>query len=776
MTKISKSGIAPHQVIKSEHLLRIINALDGTTPNSEILVNGSVTASNFVGNGSHITGIISSSFSENTNVDYTIISGSSNPVTGGAVREGLLTKQTSTTGFIIGLPLSIKPGDNTKGLIGTGSYVITNYTDINDITANIRYVETPLEFTPQYMSSSVTSYVALDINGNIVQSASPFDNEDRRTLALVGVTIHSDHSTINAVNEIKAPVLADTNQLHDFMKAIGSLNLNGNIYFATGSNLNINKTSGEIWGLGINAHDFGDPHRLFIPEQTTKTFRYRLRDVSLPNGESSDTTTIDPNFYDLNGVKTAVPSGSYTTQHITLFQSGDCIIQYGQTLYSNLADAKVFIQTQDYIAESNVAENGILRTYLVIKAGTTSLTNSSDCELIPADKFGNVVGGAGVSLTYSTIISGLGYVPENVNNKQNNFNIDGTGQKYATIDVVNSLRTSLSSSIFPDGFTKTSPIIPTGSLINIGTSDFAWRINQNNYTNTSSYSTTIATASVDYNRIDIIVANTSSYFQKIEGTENSSSAVFPTIPSGTLLVTSINVFGSSIEPPTPIITGSYDYILKSSQSELLVPTTGVINTIEVDEKSTIRFTGASVTVPYLKKTINSGSLYDGKEFTFIYQGTGSLTFPHSQSLSGSISFYNGSGLPESYLPNEIIKYRYSYTRNRLESISRRNVSQIRLTTSSSITTLTTSQSIGQHGKNVIIDNGASAINITTNVNSEFDFVSSYLKHGSSAITFLAGSGSTLISVDGSSALTGAVGSTATLSRVGNAFYLRISNA
>jgi len=209
---------------------------------------------------------------------------------------------------------------------------------------------------------------------------------------------------------------------------------------------------------------------------------------------------------------------------------------------------------------------------------------------------------------------------------------------------------------------------------------------------------------------------------------------------------------------------------------LLVPTTGVINTIEVDEKSTIRFTGASVTVPYLKKTTNSGSLYDGKEFTFIYQGTGSLTFSHSQSLSGSISFYNGSGLSESYLPNEIIKYRYSYTRNRLESISRRDINQIRLTTSSSITTLTTSASIGQHGKNNIIDNGASAINLTTNINSEPDFVASYLKHGTSAITFLAGSGSTLITVDGTAVLNGVVGSTATLSRVNNTFYLRISNA
>lgn len=443
MTKISKSGIAPLQQIKSEHLIRIINALDGTAPNTTIEVSGSVTASYFVGDGSKLTNIATSSYSENTEVDYTIISGSTKPIAGGAVREGILTKQDVPTGFISGLILSIKPGDATKGIIGTGSYAVTDYSDFEDIKVYVKNVISPIEFTPQYLFTGVASYIALDTNMNVIQSAAPFDNADRRTLALIGATIHSDSTIINAVNEIKAPIMADTNQLHDFMKAIGSLNLYGNNYYPSGSNLNINKTSGAIWGLGINANDFEDPHRLFIEEQTNRTFRYRLRNVTLPNGEGPDTNIIDPNYYDLDGVKTVVPSGSFTTQHITLFQSGDCIIQYGQKLYSNLSDAKVFIQTEDYEAEANIAENGILRTYLIIKEGTTNLSDAINCEFIPVDKFGNVVGGAGVSLTYSSIIAGLGYIPENSSNKQNSLAPDGTGTKYPTLDIVSSSISSI---------------------------------------------------------------------------------------------------------------------------------------------------------------------------------------------------------------------------------------------------------------------------------------------------------------------------------------------
>lgn len=60
MSTISTSGISPSQIIRSEHLLRIINALDGTTPN-DIIISGSLNAlqvtGSFKGDGSQLTGI-----------------------------------------------------------------------------------------------------------------------------------------------------------------------------------------------------------------------------------------------------------------------------------------------------------------------------------------------------------------------------------------------------------------------------------------------------------------------------------------------------------------------------------------------------------------------------------------------------------------------------------------------------------------------------------------------------------------------------------------------
>ena len=103
-------------------------------------------------------------------------------------------------------------------------------------------------------------------------------------------------------------------------------------------------------------------------------------------------------------------------------------------------------------------------------------------------------------------------------------------------------------------------------------------------------------------------------------------------------------------------------------------------------------------------------------------------------------------------------------------------SQITITTAVSITTDTTSGGLGQSGKNTVVDNGVNAINIT--VNGGVNFVASYIKHGTGAITFVQGTGRTLVQVDSTAGnvLDGSVGSTATISSIGTTDYLRISNA
>jgi hypothetical protein len=88
--------------------------------------------------------------------------------------------------------------------------------------------------------------------------------------------------------------------------------------------------------------------------------------------------------------------------------------------------------------------------------------------------------------------------------------------------------------------------------------------------------------------------------------------------------------------------------------------------------------------------------------------------------------------------------------------------QITITTAVSITTDTLGNlGKSQKGKHVLIDNGVNPINIT--VNGGVEFVATYEKLGTGAITFVQGANRALNGVDGGLVMNGAIGSTAAIS-------------
>lgn len=107
--------------------------------------------------------------------------------------------------------------------------------------------------------------------------------------------------------------------------------------------------------------------------------------------------------------------------------------------------------------------------------------------------------------------------------------------------------------------------------------------------------------------------------------------------------------------------------------------------------------------------------------------------------------------------------------------------QIKLTTVSEITNQTlATNGYSQNGKNVLIDNGAAAINYKINLNSsvEENFLITGVKLGTGSITFAAGTGSPVLSqIDYTLVMNGTKGSRFMISRVGNTneFLIFINN-
>lgn len=302
-------------------------------------------------------------------------------------------------GVLSGLTISINGTDNTKIDISAGVAGFTNTDDIEHPTAQKITFSAQTGIAVNYIASANATYIALDSSGNIIQQTTPFTPTQRRNHVILGAAIHSNRTTINVVNNFPDVVLNVASQLDDLADSLKSFNISGNIISANGANLNINKNAGQVFKKGANfQNDSKNPHVITTPTLTAPTtLRYRLRDGT----EYSNTAVIDPDYYDLNGVRTIVPTASpFSIQRFVLFPSSNLIrIQYGQATYKTMAEAIASINTEAFIVEQNMADNGLLRAILVVNKGTTALNVSTNAVFYEVDRFGGTSSGAGGAAT-----------------------------------------------------------------------------------------------------------------------------------------------------------------------------------------------------------------------------------------------------------------------------------------------------------------------------------------------------------------------------------------
>lgn len=355
-----------------------------------------------------------------------------------AVRDALLLKQNLPTGFVSGWELSIDPLDNTKFRINVGGGVVTDFTDVFNIKPTIKQTSVMMSgLSPQFLATHPASYIAFDKDLNVVQSSSPFTNQQRRTLIILGSVIHSNNINVNVTNEIKAPIVAPTNQLHDFILAVGAMNLNGNEIVPNGNNLNINITAGSIWKMGINANDLYNPHILGFSLRTAPTFAYRLRNST----EYASSALLDPLNYDLNGVRTSLSNNNrWSIQRFYLFQSGLVRAQYGQAEYSSYQNAVNALLSEPFSTEQNIKDNGLIIARIIMKKTCTNLLSDIQAGIASihvSDKFGNTSSAS--TVTAEAITGALGYTPANV---RKTANLQSSNYTLQISDAANIVRTT----------------------------------------------------------------------------------------------------------------------------------------------------------------------------------------------------------------------------------------------------------------------------------------------------------------------------------------------
>lgn len=279
----------------------------------------------------------------------------------------------------------------------TTGYIVDNET--NPAIPTYQYInysgETNIPVTT--LSSGTESFIMLDGSGISFQNTFPTSPE-RKTKIWLGKIGHPEGMITVVLNEpdYSTSPLAFS---RDLFQALNYVN-DGVYPYPNGNNLMMNITSGDIHGNGINfANDRTNPNMVKMgPISTGTTFLYRTQ----TGGTFSATTEIDPNSIDVNGMLTSISSGSSvcTIQFIFCVPQSGFVIQYGQKIYANLAEAVSAIGKDSFTIYPNLVNNTILIGVLVVNKGVTDLSDTNRALFFKADKFGQIIGAqAGASTT-----------------------------------------------------------------------------------------------------------------------------------------------------------------------------------------------------------------------------------------------------------------------------------------------------------------------------------------------------------------------------------------
>jgi hypothetical protein len=280
--------------------------------------------------------------------------------------------------------------DPTKLDISSGKgYIIDHST--SPPTVNVIEWDAFSAVTITNLATSFATDIAIDSAGAIVQQNS-FTNTELRSLILLGGVDHSNQTSILNTFEIQVPSEAVGSSLKELSKAIGDINISGNVFSPNGANLKINKSSGTAFKFGANnVSTPNDPHIISQSLLTQAPFSYVFNDGSGNGVFQTQTTDVNPaNFDNGSGTLASVSGNNFTIQRILLFPNANTVfIQYGTQVYNNLASAISGLSTQNYVALNGI-RTATVRGYLIVRANATSLNNSSQALFVEADRFGGI--------------------------------------------------------------------------------------------------------------------------------------------------------------------------------------------------------------------------------------------------------------------------------------------------------------------------------------------------------------------------------------------------
>jgi hypothetical protein len=307
-----------------------------------------------------------------------------------------------STGIIQWTSPYISLDSSTTVNIGSLSGNVVDTTSVpGTLIDTVVYCSGATNVTPAFLTTQNNTYVLVNSAGVLTYQYTFPTGPERRTKIFLGGIAHPNRSTIQ--NAIISPDVQTSTmaQIRDYLRPIKLIN-DGVTTSNNGTNLAIKTSSGYIHALGYNySVDVNNPSVVTISATTSATFQYKTQ---ITSASFANTNSIVPGSYDLNGVVTTLPGNNNQSTNQYIFKSlnsGQPLrIQYGQTLYSSIANAIAGITSESFKFNSALADNLILIGILTVRKGATNLSLSSDAIFTKASKIGEVgIGGSGGTST-----------------------------------------------------------------------------------------------------------------------------------------------------------------------------------------------------------------------------------------------------------------------------------------------------------------------------------------------------------------------------------------
>lgn len=308
-----------------------------------------------------------------------------------AAREDTLLR-TTCTALISGGIVTINTDTTKVDITAITAQIIDSTTDPSDPVLSEISVPATTGLTITNVATQTQTVIGVDANGDFQQQVTQFTPKQRRSIIQLAAVVHFA-GVATDVTDIRTPLATNqTMNFYDLGFMLGVINRTGNEFSANGANLKIDKSVGETFLPGVNfAVDSENPNIFTEPAKTALTFITVANNGADSTGFFASTDTVDPNYYDDgSGTLAAVPTNNYTIQRIAMGVGGGPIsIAYGQNLYTSQLAAVTSIETQNLIRFPE-EEPLLIRAYLVVRQGSTDLSDDNQAVFIQASKFGDL--------------------------------------------------------------------------------------------------------------------------------------------------------------------------------------------------------------------------------------------------------------------------------------------------------------------------------------------------------------------------------------------------